>query len=330
MKTDMNTNTMLGCFISKFEEQWKQFIDGISDDINVENSQIYNGDRLRPQLVFWGYYIGCDYNQTECKINDIASVAIPFEAIHKASIIIDDIIDKDEYRKGKKTFHCQFGIDNAIIYAILLLINALEMIRNKKSKLPEGDNIILSTINAMCLGALCEINSPCIKTSINRTLEIINCETVALIKNCMKCGYMYSQNTNNGICATIENIGDCVGFIFQLLNDAEPFFNPNYIQLHKGKLNYDLNVDGKKNSLISYLCGRCSSDDFKKIETIDFYNLLNLLEKYKVKQFVLEEVEKKNAIIEETLCSLNLLSANKFLLFYKHAISLGIDKALGG
>lgn len=321
-------NKLLKEFISSFEGKWEQFINGISDSINVENSQIYSGNRLRPQLVFWGYYIGCEHLHKDCKIDDIASISISFEAIHKASIIIDDIIDKDELRKGIPTFHYQFGIDNAIIYAILLLINSLKIIQNEKIKLLDGYNIILSIINTMCLGALSELNSPCIKTSINKTLEIVNCETVTLIRSCLESGYKYSQDTDKELCEVMGIVGDAVGYIFQMLNDAEPFFNPNYIQRHKGKLNYDFNVECKKNCLISYLCGVCSNNDLKNFDTINFCGLLDLLNKYKVKEFIMDEIDKKNTIIEQKMSSLNLISADEFLLFYKHAISLGKNRAL--
>lgn len=322
-------NYMMENYLSAFERLWKEFIQSITCNINLEDSQLYCGDRLRPQLLFWGYYIGCEYNHTQFDNESIAKLAIPFEAVHKASVIIDDIIDKDEYRKGKLSFHSQYGIETTIIFSILLLTNAIKLMQDMNLSINNDNNIILSTINTMCLGAMNELNCPKTYISIDDTLNIIQCETVELIKNCFSTGYIYSAANYGFDTEVINNVGSSIGFLFQILNDAEPFFNPQYVKSHKGKLNYDLNADGRKNSIISYLYGRCTTQELECFDNNDYIKLFELLKKYNIKNYILEQVKIKSDYIDLQLDKLDISSVGKFKKYYRQAISLGINRALG-
>ncbi len=280
-------------------------------------------------MLFWGYYIGCEYNHTKFDCESIATLAIPFEAVHKASVIIDDIIDKDDYRKGKLTFHSQYGTETAIIFSILLFTNAIKLMQDRNLIINNDNNIILSTINTMCLGAMNELNCNKTQVSIDDALKIIQCETVELIKNCFNAGFVLSSSKCMNVTEIINNVGSNIGFLFQILNDAEPFFNPQYIKFHKGTLNYDLNADGRKNSIISYLYGRCTNDELQSFSDNNYKQILDLLEKYNVKNYILEQVDIKSYYINLQLDKLDVPSAYEFKEFYKQAISLGVSRALG-
>lgn len=324
----MNNNLLLKDFLQFFETEWTNFIKGLSIQLDIDNSQLTVGDRLRPQLVFWGYILGCEYIGIKPNLADVSSLAIPFEAVHKSSIIIDDIIDNDLLRKGKPTFHSQFGIPNAILFSILLLTSAVELIQ-EKNKVLNGCEKILSLIKTMCLGALNEINFSNTYKSLDSTLEIIQQETVSLIQKSFSIGFEYATSKSTIINSKIEEIGNILGYLFQILNDSEPFFNPEYIVSHKGTLNYDMNLAKGKNSIISFVYGRCSSEILSRFETLNYNEFQSLIQKYKVKDFVLNQVEIKNQYVLNELESLNLSSAKDFQDFYSSAINLAIKRALG-
>lgn len=325
----MDNNLLLKDFLQLFETEWTNFIKSLSIQLDTDNSQPTVGDRLRPQLVFWGYILGCEYIGMEPNMVDVSSLAIPFEAVHKSSIIIDDIIDNDMLRKGKPTFHSQFGTPNAILFSILLLISAVELIQKKRIKIPNGCEMILSLIKTMCLGALNEINSSATYKSLDSTLEIIQQETVSLIQNSFSNGFEYAASNRTIVNSKIEEIGNVLGYLFQILNDSEPFFNPDYIVSHKGILNYDMNLAKGKNSIISFLYGRCSSEFLNRFEALTYDEIQNLIQKYNIKEFVLNQVETKNLYILNELDSLNLSSAKDFKGFYSSAINLAVRRALG-
>ena len=324
----MNNNLLLKDFLLLFETEWTNFIKGLSIQFDIDNSQLTVGDRLRPQLVFWGYIIGCEYIGIEPNLSDVSSLAIPFEAVHKSSIIIDDIIDNDLLRKGKPTFHSQFGIPNAILFSILLLTSAIELIQ-EKNKVLNGSEKLLPLIKTMCLGALNEINFSNTYKSLDATLEIIQQETVSLIQKSFSIGFEYAASKSAVLNSKIEEIGSILGYLFQILNDSEPFFNPGYIVSHKGALNYDMNLAKGKNSIISFVYGRCSSEILSRFESLTYDEIQSLIKKYKIKDFVLNQVEIKNQYVLKELESLNLSSANDFQNFYSLAINLAIKRALG-
>ncbi|WP_265415094.1 polyprenyl synthetase family protein [Streptococcus pyogenes] len=48
--------------------------------------------------------------------------------MHKASIIIDDIIDQDKKRHGMPTVHQQYSLNEALIISVFLLGKCIEML----------------------------------------------------------------------------------------------------------------------------------------------------------------------------------------------------------
>lgn len=66
-----------------------------------------DSSRYRPMLVF----LGSLQNPREQKVNSdrLAQIALAIEIIHKMSLILDDYFDGDDTRKGRPTFHTQYG-----------------------------------------------------------------------------------------------------------------------------------------------------------------------------------------------------------------------------
>lgn len=325
----MEEKNYIDNFLSLFEKSWLKFISDIQSNINVQDSQLFSGNRLRPQLVFWGYYLGCEYDNHIFNVEELIELAIPFEAIHKASIIIDDIIDKDEYRKGKHSFHSQFGIDNSMLYSIMLLINSIKAIEKNEKLFINKENIMISVISTMCSGALIEINSNNNFQSMDDTLAIIKSETVELIKRCFDYGFRLACKKRATANDMIESIGENIGLIFQILNDAEPFFNPQYINMHKGTLNYDINKSGRKNYIVAFLYGLCSTDDLKKFDDISYDELVELIIKYNLKEVIVKQIADKSDYIYNKIEQLKLKRTDIFREYYKGLLQIAINRALG-
>lgn len=81
-----------------------------------------SGKRLRPSFTVLGSYFG------EADGDEVYSLAAIFEMIHTASLIHDDIIDKADLRRGKKTLHIENGIYNTIILGNYLVTLCCEYI----------------------------------------------------------------------------------------------------------------------------------------------------------------------------------------------------------
>ncbi len=95
--------------ISRLEGYLEKFTDtleGILKD-GVENTLLAGGKRIRSALFFI-----CARN-TGYDIAYLLPAAASIEIIHTASLIHDDIIDKSELRRGKKTIHSLYDNDTA-------------------------------------------------------------------------------------------------------------------------------------------------------------------------------------------------------------------------
>ena len=90
-------------FINNFNLRWKEYLNSF-DLPYGKSQQLAIGNRLRPILCCWGYMHTYDAMEIE-SFNYIASVAVSLEAIHKASVIIDDVIDGDNKRRGVDCFN---------------------------------------------------------------------------------------------------------------------------------------------------------------------------------------------------------------------------------
>lgn len=313
----MSYSDLISRYLKLFSDSWEKYIKGIGMPFNVDNSQLFCGDRLRPQLVFWSYYLLSDDNDL-VDLESAVESAIPYESIHKASVILDDILDHDDYRKGKPTFHVQYGTENALICVILLLNSAMEHENFSNSK------CIADIIKHMCNGALMEINNKQMldPEHIERIMKL---ETSSLLASCFAAGAVSDFQKHN-LKAPLLQIGETLGFVFQLLNDCEPFFNENYLLSHKGKLNYDLNSNSRKNYVIAYLSGRCKQDDRLSVQTT-YSDIVLLLEKYNIRYELESIVNQKVKFAIDEIDNLGLCHSKEFIDFLLYAFSKGMTRA---
>jgi len=115
----------------KFTEYAKNYIPKINDAIkliydkklnSMENSFLKDyyselkdyflsgGKRIRPLLCI------ATFNAFTTNVdNKIIFPSLGTEFLHNASLIHDDIIDKDDFRRGKPAFHIKVGISNALL-----------------------------------------------------------------------------------------------------------------------------------------------------------------------------------------------------------------------
>jgi len=293
-------------FLKVFNAEWTNFIHNLQLEYG-NSKQIHIGNRLRPTLCCWGYL----YNKdpfSEIDFSSIAKVAVSVEAIHKASVIIDDIIDGDEKRRGEKCLHVEYSNDEATFFSVCLLVasikNINEQFANKKvvSLREEVVSVLCNTIVEMCTGALKEITiSNKDMIDIRQINEIISLETVALLRNSLLLGYWTAETSNPAIESTLKMVGEKCAYIFQVMNDLEPFCNPDYIESHKGKMNSDC-FRSRKSIVIPYLYANAQKKDKEYIKSIigaesNWEELLRMFQKYAVRRLILDEVDEiKNSI----------------------------------
>jgi len=79
---------------------------------NVEDFCTRGGKRLRPALVYYGYrLLGGDQSK------EILKASLTMELIHTFLLIHDDVMDKSDFRRGKKTIHKIYETEYKTIYS---------------------------------------------------------------------------------------------------------------------------------------------------------------------------------------------------------------------
>jgi len=74
---------------------------------------------------------------------DYSNIAIAVEYLHAASLILDDIADKDNYRRGRPSVHKMFGIGKAQMCALYLIGHAGMLLQQSAKKLSQKEDFII-------------------------------------------------------------------------------------------------------------------------------------------------------------------------------------------
>lgn len=283
-------------FLEIFEKEWSKFI---SDYDFNELCQLNNGNRLRPMLVFWGYLLnrGNDslFDISDEDLNFIMNPCIMVESIHKMSLLVDDWIDGDIARHGSTTFHVIYGADTAVLLAMNILLKGFLGLSYTQEKIYKRTiPLALQISYDMTLGALNEISSNGIGFDIAKVKEIISLETSSIIRNGMIIGYTSGEGTDTEIIDLLDDIGYCCGYIFQALNDLEPFGNIDKIVQHKGALNTDI-LKNRKNIVIAYIYAWVSENELEKLSNSSNPEYISncitsLIDKYHIKEHLMTEI----------------------------------------
>ncbi len=296
----LKLKTLQKQFEKEFNIHWNTFIRNCDTKMSTAR-QLNIGNHTRPFLVYLGATIDCDFDNLDI-LKDTAQLAVSIEAIHKASVIIDDIVDGDFLRRGEKCMHNEFGEYETVFFGICMLSLGIRYANNMLSlkgneKLHTITISLLSdTIYDMCHGAIKEISSD-IQEQINLKYvqDIINSETIKLIENSLYIGFLHSGTENETAGNVIRDIGRQCGYIFQVMNDLEAFCNPRHIFAYKGNINSDF-LRSRKNIILPYLYQTCSKPDKKKLldligeNELCFQEAKNLFDKYAIKEIIMKDI----------------------------------------
>ena len=299
-------------FLEEFDKYWKEMTESISSD----QSQLTQGNRLRPQICMWGYLAACNSIE-ECTkgVSRVASVSVSIEMIHKASIMLDDWIDEDQERHGMPAYHMEFSPQDTVITALTIIGLAL---RRLKQTVPASEinlphyyflclDTLIDTIYAMANGALKELRLNDENIYNTQVIEeIIQLETSEIIGNSMIIGYytgLSERPSNPIIIEKFKKVGDMCGYMFQAMNDLEVFSNPNKLFAHKGNLNSDV-IKKRKNIAIATLYNLANKKDKKLLLSNPQDYMHPLITKYRVLEIMSSQLNDLFAQVINTVIQL--------------------------
>lgn len=283
-------------FLEMFEIEWRNLISNYDFE---KLCQLNNGNRLRPMLVFWGYLLNKNNDElfdiSEEELQFIMNPCIMVESIHKMSLLVDDWIDGDIARHGDTTFHVLYGADTTVLLAMnIMLTGFLKLSCMHETIYKKAIRLALQISYDMTLGALNELSSEKSDLHIAKVKEIISLETSSIIRNGMVIGFAAGEGNDSEIIDLLDDIGYCCGYIFQSLNDLEPFGNADELMSHKGALTTDI-LKNRKNIVIAYIHAWANKKEIEKLATINNPEIMSkyimsLVDKYHIKEHMLTEV----------------------------------------
>jgi heptaprenyl diphosphate synthase len=292
-------------FLYKFEKEW----DNVLDSLNCKYckaEQLRTGNRLRPQLVCWSYLLrdGQNYISNE---KEILTVSVCYELIHKASIILDDFIDDDLYRHNRPSFHNEFSAKEAAIFASVLMYFSIQKSYELRESLQKPFQWQLTeTIRTMGMGALSELDTEKQSHDMNWAIKILEDETMPLIRNTLTSATILNNEVSKSNCQLhqlLSTVGHECAYIFQILNDMEPFTSSSMIVEHKGDLHFDIEKN-RKNYIFSYLLSKITKQEKEILfssESIDKNCMLQLIDSYNVIKSIIDIVDDKYDLVSQAL-----------------------------
>ena len=179
------------------------------------------GKRIRPLILVLS---------TECikrKKADAGAylAASAIELLHTESIIHDDIIDKENLRRGKPSFHVKYGYNSSILTADFVL----GVILNIASKLKDVRivNELSNAATRMSEGEMTEIRL-CREVEISKDdyIKVLEYKTASIFEASAKIGAIIGGGDDDEVHA-MTAFGNLLGIAYQIHDDLIDWNNEN-------------------------------------------------------------------------------------------------------
>jgi len=190
------------------------------------------GKRVRPLICL----LSCE--ALNCDRNNAVRTAVAVELIHTFTLIHDDIMDRDDLRRGISSVHREFGEVTAILAGDLLFSKAFEVCDSRTV------NILAIASSEICEGQELDMEFEQMNNiSESEYLKMIRKKTAVLLEAATKSGAVLGNGTEDQIKA-LANFGLGLGMAFQIHDDIlgvtaekEKLGKPVGSDIAKGKKN---------------------------------------------------------------------------------------------
>ena len=182
------------------------------------------GKRIRPLILVLSAETTLANKHSNTDITEdmfLASCAI--ELLHTQSVIHDDIIDKEDYRRGKPSFHIKYGYNSSILtadFVLGIILSICTKINNAKVSAELSTAAI-----KMSEGEMMEIKltkDPYLKE--DDYIKVVEHKTASLFEAAAKIGSLLGGGTDEEICA-MGSFGHLLGIAYQIHDDIMDWNN---------------------------------------------------------------------------------------------------------
>jgi len=182
------------------------------------------GKRIRPLiLVLSAETISANRRASTDMTDDMFLSSCAIELLHTQSVIHDDIIDKENYRRGKPSFHIKYGYNSSILtadFVLGIILNICTKINNAKISAELSKAAI-----KMSEGEMMEIKltkDPFLKD--DDYIKVVENKTASLFEAASKIGSLLGTGTVEEICA-MGSFGHLLGIAYQIHDDIMDWNN---------------------------------------------------------------------------------------------------------
>lgn len=182
------------------------------------------GKRIRPIiLVLSAETILANKHSNTDITEDMFLASCAIELLHTESVIHDDIIDKEDYRRGKPSFHIKYGYNSSILtgdFVLGIILSICTKLNNAKVSAE-----LSTAATKMSEGEMMEIKltkDPYLKD--DDYIKVVEHKTASLFEAASKIGSLLGGGTDEEICA-MGNFGHLLGIAYQIHDDIMDWNN---------------------------------------------------------------------------------------------------------
>lgn len=179
------------------------------------------GKRIRPLILV----LSAECIKSKKVEPDAYLAASAIELLHTESIIHDDIIDEENQRRGKPSFHVKYGYNSSILTADFVLGVILNI--SSKLKDPRIINELSNAATKMTEGEMMEIKlGKEIDITEDDYIKVLEFKTASLFEASAKIGAITGGGDEDQI-HTMTSFGNLLGIAYQIHDDLIDWSNEN-------------------------------------------------------------------------------------------------------
>jgi octaprenyl-diphosphate synthase len=164
--------------------------------------------------------INLDFSKIEDK-RYLAASAV--ELLHTESVIHDDIIDEENVRRGKPSFHVKYGYNNSILtadFVLGIILNIISKLNN-----PRISSEMANAAIRMSEGEIMEIRLNKAHTiTEDDYIKVLKNKTASLFETSTRIGAILAEADEEDIRA-MGNFGHLMGIAYQIHDDLDDWNN---------------------------------------------------------------------------------------------------------
>ncbi len=296
-------------YSKSIDEEIKRSLGTIDpDELQLSSQHLIKagGKKIRPSLVV------LTSEAVGGTAEEALKTAAAVELIHTFSLIHDDIMDKDDMRRGEPSVHVLYGEPMAILAGDTLFAKAFEIVLETHIDGVSYERVVnaLKTVVDSCIN-ICEgqASDMCFEgnfeVSEDEYMNMIYKKTGALISAATRSGAIIGGGSPEQV-ETLTEYGRLIGLAFQIQDD---YLDVVSNEKNLGKPVGSDVVEGKMTLMVVHALSNASSEDKKELVSIlnartdtDVDRAIEIFEKYGsinyTRDIALENVSRAKKLLE--------------------------------